>query len=151
MEALQENKVLQDNKSLEDMTVGELFERLFYLENLGELKRAQIVRSHIELKIKGSDVYILNYIKTIKRKPVYINLVRILKGDNLDGFELALFVSSMITHQLIEAIQFGVSSFISLKVLEQTKLLYDFEKGLISEDNVNDYYRQLFNSTFFTS
>ena len=136
--------------TLEKMSIASLFERMFDLEREGLIAEAQVVRSFIEAQIKGNDVYVLMYIKTIKEKPVYRNLLKIFKGEDLKDFELCLFITSMITHQLLEAKRHGIEAYFALRVEAQTDLLSRYQKGLVQEEHVNEFYREFFKEIFNT-
>ena len=134
-------------RGLKKEAIVELFERLFEAEREGNSGRVKVIRAYIDSRLKGS-LYISLFIKTIKEKPVYRSLLKVLKGEEIDDFSLSLFVSSMITHQLIECKQWGLNSFLALKIEEQTQLLLDFMRGVVVSSEVCSYYGKLFEEMF---
>ena len=74
--------------------------------------------------------------------------MKVLSGEVVLEFNLCLFMSSMITHQLIECKEHGLNSFVALRIKEQTEALLKYMEGDFDESEVYEFYGQLFEEMF---
>ena len=118
------------------------------LERQGKIQEAEILRAQTKVVVKGKDKYQEALFETLKGKPVFRNLIKILRGERLEGFELAKFLSSFITHQIIEAQKLGCEGMYALPIKEQSALLYKLLGGFVGEGEVNEYFVHSFSKFY---
>lgn len=89
------------------------------------------------------------FFKSMRSKAFYIGLRKVLNGkEQPNDLTLAKYLSSFLTHSLIELSYQSVSMYEILDVKIQANTLNDFIQGKISQEEVLNIHKKLFGEYF---
>lgn len=122
-------------------TIEKLYRALFEAEAAGNKEEEERIRKEIEMITEPS---LLRHFFFEVRNKKFFRVMKAFLYKDITDIEVAIMLSSFITHALIQMEKDGVEAYKELDILGMTKLLSEFIGGSTDVSTVRETIRRLY-------